>query len=378
MAFAWNAWAVLWIVSAALQLGTSLLIYSVGPQRLLNRALSVTLFFGGTISVGYVLGAMATTEADAYAAAVIAQLSKFVVVALYAVFLGAALSTPLVRPLRARWVRAALIAAAVIAPLIVVVRPDWFIGPRVERAFAEFNFSVAPASAALDVVGSILFLYALVAAISAYRRALPGTPAKDRARWFMLAFGTRDVAIAGFILMRGTVLRGGPFADVAQNIIFAGVVCLYVILLVYGVLKWHLFDLDVKIKWTLRRGSVAAIFLAVFFVVTEIAQNGFSARFGWIWGSVAAGLLLFGLVPLQRLSERMANAAMPGVSGSAEYLAHRRAEVYKGALEEILADGVVTPKERAILRKLQEKLGLGSETASAIERDVREAFEGRE
>lgn len=373
MPLAWNAWGVPFLVAAIIHLAAALFIYFVGPSRLLNRALGITLFFGAVIEAGYGLGAMSTTEADAYAFAVISQLGKFVIAPMYLLFLGTALHTPLVRPLRAPAVRVGLVAAAVLMPIAVALWPASFIGDRVFRPAVTYDWAAAGVASVYDGFAVLVFLFALVASFAAFRDASPG-PARERARWSMLAFGVRDTALAGFILLASFYLQPGDIAyDVAFNVVFAATVTISIGLLVYGVLKWHLFDLDLKIKWTLSRGTLAAVYLGVFLVVTQLAQNGFAAQFGWIWGGVAAGLLLFLLVPLQRVSERLANAAMPQVNETAEYLAHRRGEVYQGALEEILQDAEMTPKERAILDRLREKLGLSPATAAAIERDVREA-----
>ncbi|HUR68998.1 MAG TPA: hypothetical protein VM370_07100 [Candidatus Thermoplasmatota archaeon] len=370
MGLVWNPWALPWLLSSVLHVSTCLFIYGVAGDRLLNRALAVTLFFAGVIGMSYGLSAMTTDLADSYALTVMGQIAKFVVGMMYPVFVGAALRTPFTAWLRARSVRTTFIGLAVVLPVIGFLRPGWFIGDRLARA-GPFAWSVRPAAQAFDTVAALLFLYALVASISACRRAAPGTPARDRARWFMLAFGIRDVVIAGSIVSAFVVLLPDTVGyELTFNVLVPTLLSLYVVMIVYGVLRWHLFDLDLHIKWTLRRGTLGAIFVGVFLVVTQLAQNGFADRFGWIWGGIAAGLLLFALVPLQRLVDRFANAAMPEVSGSAEYLAHRRAEVYLAALEEILVDGEISPKERAILERLRAKLGLGADTAAALERDA--------
>jgi len=61
------------------------------------------------------------------------------------------------------------------------------------------------------------------------------------------------------------------------------------LLVAYALLQHRLFDIDLKIKWTIKRGTLAAIFIAVFFVAAQVAQNLFSESYGvWI-GGVAAG-----------------------------------------------------------------------------------------
>lgn len=44
-----------------------------------------------------------------------------------------------------------------------------------------------------------------------------------------------------------------------------------------------------------------------------MAQTFLTDVYGFVVGGVAAGLLLFAIHPLQRVAERVADAAMPGV-----------------------------------------------------------------
>jgi uncharacterized membrane protein YebE (DUF533 family) len=139
------------------------------------------------------------------------------------------------------------------------------------------------------------------------------------------------------------------------------------VLVAYALLKYQLFDIDVKVKWTIKRGTIAAAFLFVFIVVAQLGQNFLSTEYGWAAGGLAAGALLFVLAPLQRVAERVADTAMPGVSTSSEYLSYRKLEVYKATIEGAMEDGAITEKERAMLGRLREKLGISTQDAAALE-----------
>lgn len=139
----------------------------------------------------------------------------------------------------------------------------------------------------------------------------------------------------------------------------------------YAIARHRLFDLDLRVKKGLRAGTIGAAFVSVFFVVSETAANVFQARTGSpMIGIAAAGLLVFFLAPLQRMGDRLANAAMPGVHEAPDYLRYRKFEVYKAALESALRDGQVDASERAILADLRESLGIGAADADALERDL--------
>jgi hypothetical protein len=140
--------------------------------------------------------------------------------------------------------------------------------------------------------------------------------------------------------------------------------------LAYVVLRHNLFDLDVKVKWTLSRGTVAAVFLAVFFVVAQLAQNFLSERYGWALGGAAAGLLLFAIAPIQRAAERLSDKAMPGVRPeNPAYVLRRKRETYRNAYATAWADGTMTPKDVRMLHQVREALGLPEKDILAIERE---------
>lgn len=138
----------------------------------------------------------------------------------------------------------------------------------------------------------------------------------------------------------------------------------------YAVLKHRLFDIDLRLKWTLRRGTVAAIFLGVFFVVAQLAQNFLSESMGWAFGGVVAGVLLFAIAPVQRLAERFADAAMPNVADTPEYRSTRKIEVYCSAIRFALADRIVTRDEERHLMQLATELGIPAADAFRLREET--------
>jgi hypothetical protein len=375
---AWNAWALPFLVGAVIQVAVGLFTLLARPRRFLNRALAAMFFAGAAIHAGVGFSTLATSADFSYTATLFAQIGKLLVIPSYLLFLGVALETPLVRPLRSTIARVVLGFFTIGGPLLALARPDLFIGPAVRHVLFEYGWETAVLGTAYDRAGVIVFFYGLVAAVSAYRRSASGTPQRHRSRWFMIAFGLRDVTLAGFIIALGTVMDAqGVTADVLYHLVLAPTIILFVLMVAYGILYWDLFDLQIQIKGTLRRSVLAGIFLAIFFIVSEVAESFLSGTLGLVAGGVAAGLLLFAMTPLQRAAQRLANAAMPGVEETEEYRAHRRVEIYKGMLEELAVDGTINEKERAALGRLQEKLGIRPETAAALERDVSAARASR-
>jgi hypothetical protein len=142
------------------------------------------------------------------------------------------------------------------------------------------------------------------------------------------------------------------------------------LLVAYGLVRHHIFDIDVKLKWTIGSGTLAGFFLAVFFVVAQLVQNALGEVYGWLVGGIAAGLLLFALSPLQRLAEQVAHAALPGAKPIAAMNRDERLLVYRDTARVVWADGAIDRNERAMLDRLRETLGLTREEASVIESEA--------
>ena len=81
--------------------------------------------------------------------------------------------------------------------------------------------------------------------------------------------------------------------------------------------------------------------------------------------------IVLALKPVQRFAEGVANRLMGGVQDTPEYLRARKHQVYRAALEGAVADGVISVRERSILRRLQQELGISEREAARAERDVR-------
>lgn len=137
----------------------------------------------------------------------------------------------------------------------------------------------------------------------------------------------------------------------------------------YALLKHRLFDIDLKLKWTIRRGTVAAIFVAVFFAVSQVAQNFLAESYGWMAGGLVAGLLLFAITPLQRVADRVAAVAMPGVR-EGDMGTERRAIFYRTAVAMALSDSIITREEERHLARLAEQLGLSHTEALRMREEV--------
>lgn len=143
-------------------------------------------------------------------------------------------------------------------------------------------------------------------------------------------------------------------------------------LLAHAILRHRLLGMDEGVQVALRRGTAATLLLGTFFVVTQLAQNFLQLQGDWIVGSVAAGLMLFAASPLQRAAERLAASTDKGKSGAAKMglPPESRHDIFRDHLRVVWADGQLTAKERVLLRRLRERLGLTPEEAERLEAEV--------
>ena len=352
------------LVALAMCWSLAVVVFRISQAGTVARQLSLLLVVEGVtlISTGYI--DLFLTEAARSAAwyatfyrteEIVHTIGDCLMLALYPPFLAAALRTRLTAPFGTRRARIVLLVLAAILAAIVL----WG--------------SLKIGGTILYVSLVLLFLFALIASLDAWRTA--DGMVRSRAGTFAIAFGVRDVCWgfaygwATLILWQGTYAIVDPNASTAPYLVYALGTLLAVPLIAYGILKTQLFDIDLKIQWTIQQSTVAAVFVAVFYVVTEGADRLFEAEFGSWVGLLASALLLSLLSPLQRFAERVAGAVMPNTSDTPEYAAYRKMQVYEAALADALQGGI-SAKERTLLNHLRDSLAIAAADAEALERDL--------
>lgn len=202
---------------------------------------------------------------------------------------------------------------------------------------------------------------------------------RQRARW---------PPVAGVLLLHGVAVAAAAYVGLAyhggQQPVPLVVVGLLRILLpamvAYALVRHRLFGIDFKVKWTIQQGTVSLVFVGVFYVVAQITQNVAQGFFGagggpagWLAGGTAAGLLLFGLRPLEKLGERVATAVLPQAKPLGKMSHSERARLFRDQAELVWADGVMHRKERAMLDNLRDRLHIPHGEAARIEHEAASA-----
>lgn len=356
------------LVAALLAWSLATIVWRAGAARAPNRRLASLLAAEGLVAAGGT-GVLYLTDHEGLATiAQLATCAAMAIVPLLNLRLLALLDTPLARPFGTRTAGIAMLVAGLAGIVSVVARPDLFVVDLHPAWYAALETTPGPGFFAFFALFTLVNLFALVAALHAHRRTR-GTAADERSRAFLVAFGARDALVIVAFALEGTF---GP-GSLAIVIGPAVVLTVYVPLMAYGILRGQIFDIDLRLKAGLRRGTIALAFLAVFFVVSETVESIANTRWGPVYGIVAAAALALAGDRLQTIASRAADAAMPGVHDAPAYVDARKEAVYRTAVVEAWESGSVTEKERRLLDHLRASLGLDATRAEGIEREVRAA-----
>lgn len=362
--FQLNPFSVLALTAVLMCWVLGLVLYRVGAPGSVARKLALLMGIEGLtlISTGYIdiLLPVSWHASEHFPTwvkfeEIVHTLGDCAMLGLYPAFLASALQTPLTRPFgqkRVRWLiwffAAFLFFAVIFTPL---------------RFGATLLYSML----------SLLFAFALVASVQAWLHAKGA--ARNRARSFAFAFGIRDICW-GFVYAAAVAdIWFGDYrvvdtdASGALYVIYALGTLLAVPIIAYGILRTQLFDIDLKVRWTLKQSTLAAIFVTLIYLLSEGADRLLSAELGNFAGLLASAIVIYFLAPLQRFAEGVASLAMPKTKNTPEYAAYRKMQVYEAAVEEALQGGI-SDKERVLLNHLRDSLGISTVDAQTLEQDL--------
>jgi len=258
-----------------------------------------------------------------------------------------------------------------VAAIFVFANPHLFFSELYRPGWAPWNFQYEELGQRGAQLQGIVYLFGLIAAVSAYFRTRKGSVARNRAKWFAIAFGFRDIFV-GITQILYPIFRPVPFwGDFIYNPGNAMAYSAYFLLLAYAVLRFQLFNIDLKVKFALQHSTVGALIIGGFIVGSEVLESLVPVS-GTVLNIIVAIAILVMLRPMQLLALRMTNGLMRSVQNTPEYLGVRRLVVYRAALEEVVEDGLVTDKERRILNHLRDDLGISPGEAVALEKELKQ------
>jgi len=372
MNLVWTWWGVPGTFALVAAWSCAFVSLRTNPRRILNQRLSLILILEG-LYIGGVSGTLFFFDNPTIVTTlcIVGTAMMFALPFQYLSFLAVALDTPLVAPFRSRTATVLLGLASTGAIIFVIANPHLFVMDLYRPGWAPWNFRYTKLAALGGQWQGIVYLFGLIAAVSAYFTTRKGSIARNRAKWFAIAFGFRDVFVGSTLLLY-PILRLDPlWSDFLYN---PGVGLAYSVsflLLAYAVLRFQLFNIDLKVKFVLQQSTVGALVIGGFIVGSEVLES-FVPVSGTILNIVVAVAILIVLRPMQRLALRMTNNLMRSVQNTPEYLEVRRLEVYRAALEGAFEDGLITDKERSILDRLRDSLGISQVEAVALEKELKQ------
>ena len=144
---------------------------------------------------------------------------------------------------------------------------------------------------------------------------------------------------------------------------------LFVVLIAYAILKYQLFDIEVKMKKGIRYSIVMTTLAALLIIFNEgvefsLTESLFS---GSVFSIAAAVLLAVLFTPVNDLARKGVNRLFPNVSDSEQHYNLKKTEIYRAALEQAWVDGSPSEKEKAMLKRLREKLDLSEKDHKKLE-----------
>jgi hypothetical protein len=134
------------------------------------------------------------------------------------------------------------------------------------------------------------------------------------------------------------------------------------VLLVLAVVKYDVLGVPLP-RLVVRRGVLAGGALAVLFIVAQVAQNFFSAKYGLLMGGVLAGTFVFAASPIQRAIERSSDHRNPNAGATA-------GAGYKAAVRAAMRDGMITRREERHLAEVAVALGISPVQALDLRDEV--------
>ncbi len=356
--FTVNPWGFTGALAVLTAWSLALFLHRSAVRDRVTRLFFAVLVVEGLVLVTASAGLVMLFELDVswsyYSAHHIADGAMFV---LYPVFLAHALPQRFLKPLRSR---------VAIPVLCVIVAPALAL-----PAFSDFWL--------MYLMLGVMFLSAFALAVHAVFVART-TLARRRALLFATAFGIRDVAW-GFVYTTaflGWFRADGGGAILAVEQLYAGSTLVHLPLATYGILSVPLINIQVEVRRGVERGTLAAAFVALFFLISEGSASFLSDQFGSVAGLLGATLIVFLLSPLHRATEWLSDRVVT-VDESAEYKVYRKLQMYAAAVEDALSHGEIGVSQRGLLDRLRESLEVSEIDARRIEADLVGAvrFRGR-
>lgn len=375
IALTWHPMAIPSLLVLVLGSVLAALVVVSRPHARQNQRLAVLLTHGALTTAS--IAGLRWLPTDAVGARMLFSVFVTLAILIPYVYVGflATLKTPLVRPFQRPLGKNILAGITILSLAVWTVRPRWFLADvgsiAAGRLGSVWENYPGPLFPLLALMAIAAYVYGLVVAVSAYRRASTPT-GRTQTKSYAVAFGVRDSLTAAnivFVALFFQPTNGIAVQRLLNDIGFPIIDAAFFALLAYGILKHQLFDIDYKIRFALSQSTVALVFGAAFFIGKEVVEAVLPIE-GVLFGVAAALLVAAAFRPIQRFGWWVAERVMPPSTDGGHRRDQRRQDVYRAALEGAMTDGIITKAERVILERVRAQLGLAEHDAEALELEV--------
>lgn len=212
--------------------------------------------------------------------------------------------------------------------------------------------------------------FAIIAFVFAARR-FADARARQQGLAFLVAFGVRDAA--WIVVSLDTVLFVAAGITVFPHdawfrIFLHGSFAVFAVALAMAILRGSILDLPRRLHAGISKTALVAIIVAVFVGVQTFISEYFTNSVGLVGGAVAAGMLVLGIAPLEGMTRRLADAAIP--SARMPLTSRQALAFYRDQVRIAYSDGAVGAKERKALANIRQRLSIPAQAAIALEDDI--------
>jgi hypothetical protein len=294
---------------------------------------------------------------------IIHHIGDFLMLVLYPIFVAYAVPVKFLKPLTTTKGRYALYGVGLVSFIAFMLMHF----PIYREGFAYDPMDAVQIDMLLYLAMVIMFVLMFIVSLAGVKVARTKL-AREKAVAFVCAFGFRDLAWASVYLLAATGWY--QYVPVLTDQLYVGSTLLYVPIMVYGILKLQMLDIEIRLKSTIKNSILAGMFAVMFFVVFEGANALVSERFSGMIGFAVSGLLTWLLTPLHRWAEKISSKFVGGDVSSADYASSRSLQIYSAAVEETMAFGDVTKGHVALLDRLRDSLQVSADDAARLEKEL--------
>ncbi|MBI2078343.1 MAG: hypothetical protein HYT80_08265 [Euryarchaeota archaeon] len=227
-----------------------------------------------------------------------------------------------------------------------------------------------------NVVAAILLLFGVVVWLIGVHRTSPAQEGLPRAWVRRLDWGLGVVLGLAFLFIAANVSRWVETIVVSRPAT-AALALAFPAFAWIAIARHSVLEVDVMVRKAVARGTLSAVLLASVLLASEAVQAlaeaglpGIDPRYAPFVGVGAGGILLLFYQPLKQRADRWAKAATANARPAAELTANERLDVYREQVQLAWLDGRLERKERLLLDRLRERLGIPLDEAVELESEA--------